>query len=378
MESDIIIKRSDNILTPLGMTTAENFEAVMAGQSALKLHEGAFGLPEPFCGSLFDRDSESLRVTGDETLTFFERLCVLSISAALRDCDIDPASADTLFVLSTTKGNVELLEREPADPRCGLAETAARIAGWFGNRNRPLVVSNACVSGVCAQISAIRALKSGRYRTAVVTGCDTLSRFIVSGFQSFKALSTVPCRPYDSSRAGLNLGEGAATMILQRTENADPGVWHFAAGSNHNDANHISGPSRTGEGAWRVLNDLLQAVKQEEMAFVSTHGTATLYNDEMESIALHRAGLEDKEVCGFKGYYGHTLGAAGVIETILGMCAVENGVIPATRGFATQGTSHGVNVAPEARATDRQAFIKILSGFGGSNAGIAWKKGGDI
>lgn len=371
---------ADNIISPLGFTSDENFRAVLDGKTALRLHEGLFGLPEPACVSLTDREKVTERFvqicSESDEYTYFEKLCILSASTAIAESGMEAGSDDTLFVLSTTKGNVELLTENGAiDPRCYPAESAKKIAGFFGNMNVPTVVSNACVSGVCAQIAAARALMSGRYKNAVITGCDVLSKFIISGFQSFKALSQEPCRPYDRERTGLNLGEAAGTIILTAGNDNDTG-WEYAASSNHNDANHISGPSRTGEGCYRVLKDILKDVDAGEIAFVNAHGTATAYNDEMESIALNRAGLSYAPVNGLKGYFGHTLGAAGVIETILSMKAADNGVIIPTKGFKEQGTTNPVNVSAEMRKTDRRAFIKILSGFGGSNAGIAYRKGG--
>lgn len=383
---------SHNIISPLGVSSLENFRRVAAGDSMLTLHKDKFGLPEPFCGSLLDReaicrlfedtfsDLDSQPQADQESvpsdLTIFEKLAILSAHTAISDAAIDPAAEDVIFILSTTKGNVDLLADDPDDPRYFLAESARRIARFFGNHITPLVVSNACISGVCAQIAAVRELMSGRFSRAVVIGSDILSRFIVSGFQSFKALSPEPCRPFDADRVGLNLGEAAGTIIYEATDDVPtPDDWVFVAASNHNDANHISGPSRTGEGSFRVLSDILRWVDPQKLAFVNVHGTATLYNDEMESIALHRAGLDNIPVNGFKGYYGHTLGAAGIIETILSMLAVDHNMVPATRGFLSHGTSCRPSVSSSARPTLHKAFIKILSGFGGSNAGISLSKG---
>lgn len=376
----MIVKIADNIVSPLGTTTAGNYEAIVGGHAMLKPYDGRFGLPEPFCGSLLDREAiDSLCATeiGDvERYTFFERLCILSATKALAECGIDASGDDVVFVLSTTKGNVDLLETDLTDERCCLGASAHRIGEHFGNHNATLVVSNACISGVCAQITAIRALLSGAYKYAVVIGCDVLSRFIVSGFQSFKALSGSPCRPFDKLRCGLNLGEAAGTIVLKAQGDQAGGGWTFAACSNHNDANHISGPSRTGEGTYRVLTDLLRGVDIEDVAFINVHGTATAYNDEMEAVAIQRCGLERVPVSALKGYFGHTLGAAGIIETILSMKAIDNHTIPATMGYNENGVSCRLNISNETRPTDKVAFFKILSGFGGSNAGIAFKKGG--
>lgn len=379
MGSDMIVKIADNIISPLGLTTEDNLNALIQGNSGLSLHEGTFGLPEAFCASLLDRnfitglfDRSSLSL---EKYTFFEKLCILSASQAIADCSLQAENEDVIFIISTTKGNVDVLEDSEKSEEAFPSYSARKIAEYFGNHNTPEVISNACISGVCAQIEAVRALLSENYRYAVVIGADVLSKFIISGFQSFKALSMEPCKPFDNARTGLNLGEAAGTIILERTGDATPESWRYTASSNHNDANHISGPSRTGEGSFRVISDLLKHVDKAETAFINLHGTATAYNDEMESIALERAGLSDLPANGLKGFYGHTLGAAGIIETILSMAAADAGVILPTRGFETCGTSRQVNVDKNIRETGKKAFFKILSGFGGSNAGIAWSKG---
>lgn len=122
----------------------------------------------------------------------------------------------------------------------------------------------------------------------------------------------------------------------------------------------------------------MEHIDKSEIAFVNAHGTATAYNDEMESIAIHRAGLEECPLNGLKGYYGHTLGAAGIIETVLSMKAVDNGIILATKGYEECGTSYTLNIDAATRSTNKTVFIKMLSGFGGSNAGIAYRKGGEL
>lgn len=372
-----IVARGTYMVTPLGEGSDSNYEALCQGRSELKPRPGAFGLPETFVGSLLPRDcwNEKLKdMPGRDVLTLFEALCIYCIKEAAGNADLsDPG---TIFILSSTKGNVDLLETNPDDPRAYLDWSARKIAGHFGNGNTPVTVSNACVSGVCAQLMAARMIRSGQYRRAVVVGGDLLSRFIVSGFQSFKALSPEICKPFDANRTGLNLGEAFGAIILEATGHVGESDWVYVASSNHNDANHISGPSRTGEGSYRVLRDLLKHVDATELAFVNLHGTATNYNDEMESIAVDRAGLAQVPVNGLKGYFGHTLGAAGVIETIMSMQAVDHGTILPTRGFATQGTSRKLNVTDAPHATDKKAFIKLLSGFGGSNAGICYRKGG--
>jgi 3-oxoacyl-[acyl-carrier-protein] synthase-1 len=313
---------------------------------------------EPFCASLFDKPQD------------FVALCIRSVEEAVENSKIRrfEDSKDTVFILSTTKGD-----------RLDLLTPAQRIAAHFGNPNPPIVVSNACTSGVCAQITAMRLLDAGLYENAVVIGCDIQSRFIVSGFQAFKALSPEPCLPFSPDRKGLNLGEAAATIIYSRkskVESQKP-LWTLEAGSIHNDANHITGPSRTGEGSYRCLSDVLTNVSVEEISMIGLHGTGTLYNDEMESIALHRAGLSGTAANSLKGYFGHTLGAAGLLETMLCLHALEQGLILPTKGFERQGTTYPVSVSADVRKTEPREsmqFVKLLSGFGGTNSAVRYKR----
>lgn len=378
----MIVRVSDNIISPLGMSTAENYTAVKAGRSELKRHDGLWQLPEPFTASLMNREAVN-DITAqkhiDDRYTFFEKMIILSASKALEQTDIDPASDRVLFVLSTTKGNVFLLDkRETGFPqeRVLLGVAARQMSDYFHNPNTPLVVSNACISGVCAQIQAMRELEGGHFDYVVTVGADVQSAFIVSGFQSFKALSVDPCKPFDANRTGLNLGDAAATIIYTKKDNVTENDWVACRGAIRNDANHISGPSRTGEGSYRALRAVLGDMSFEKLAFINTHGTATLYNDEMESFAIERAGLAQVPVNGLKGYYGHTMGAAGILETILSMQAIDDNNILATRGFETIGVTHPLVLSNKNKPTHKRAFIKLLSGFGGCNAALLMAKGG--
>lgn len=378
----MIRKIADNITSPLGLTTTDNYKAVCEGKSCLKRYEGKWELPEPFVASLFqDGQIEDMfisEINSDDAYTRFEKMVLLSATKAIEDSGIDASSDKTIFVLSTTKGNVSLLEKNVCgvdDNRVLLGVMANVISCHFGNSNMPIVVSNACISGVCAQIVAKRCLESSKYDNAVVIGADEQSPFIVSGFMSFRALSPEVCHPFSKNRNGLNLGEAAATIIYQRCDNVIDG-WQAVKGAIRNDANHISGPSRTGEGSYRALKYVMtDEVVPADIAVVNVHGTATVYNDDMESIALSRAGLSDTPINGYKGYYGHTMGAAGILESILSMKALDNGLILPTRGFDEIGVTHPVNISNKYRHTDKKKFIKLLSGFGGCNVAMLFSKG---
>ncbi len=357
----MVIKLADNIYSPLGATTWENYQAVMAGHCALK----QYSLPD---GSLYTASLFPEEERKDDNYTFFEQLCIVSASDAITRAAIDPKSPRCRFFLSTTKGNVHLLAKGDTE-RALLGSSANIICRHFGNPNPLVVISNACISGLSAQIVAMRSIEAGLCDTAVVIGCDVQSEFIISGFQCLHALSPDECRPFDKGRCGLNLGEAAATIIYSNSGN---GEWVAKAGAMCNDANHISGPSRSGEGSYHCLQAL--DLKPEELAFVSVHGTSTLYNDEMESIAIDRAGLADIPLFSLKGIYGHTMGAAGILETILSMQAVEHGVVFGTRGYHELGVSRQVNICADNRSTDKKSFVKLLSGFGGCNAAMLFEQ----
>lgn len=389
MEEEMVVKIADNILSPLGNTTDANYQAVKAGHSALSLHHSDNPVVAPYFASLLPE--EMLTVEGDYSK--FERMCIQSMGVALSQCDVDPTSSKVLFIVSTTKGNVHLLDSKvvaTSSDRQGrllLGDSARTIAAHFGNNVEPVVVSNACISGLCAQIEAMRLIEAGMFDYVVVVGADVQSPFIVSGFQSLKALSDDACRPFDAERRGLNLGEAAATVIYGRLSNTPYTLhptpytlhptpytpWVIRSGAIRNDANHISGPSRTGEGSYLALRSVLKGLNSNDIAFVNAHGTATLYNDEMESIAITRAGLQNVPVGSLKGYYGHTMGAAGILETLISMQAVEDGTVLATRGFQKLGVSNPILVQNDNGVTDKKTFIKLISGFGGCNAAAAFE-----
>ena len=361
----MVYKVADNILSPLGETTEQNYQAVKAGRSALCRYSDHWQLPEPFSASLFSE--AQWQALAAEGLTPFEALATSSVRRALKDAAVDPARKGVVLILSTTKGNVDQLTQETTDDLSPGA-SARKMTRVFGFTTEPIVVCNACISGVSALLLAARLLEAGTYDVAVVCGADVQSRFVVSGFQSFHVVSSEACRPFDMERTGLSLGEAAATMILSRQ--SQPQAWGIVTGAVRNDAFHISSPAKDGEGACQALRQVMQGVSPSQLAFINAHGTATMFNDQMESVAIERAGLSSVPVNGYKGYYGHTMGAAGVLETILSMAALDDHTILGTKGFEEAGVSGKIRLVASSEATDKQAFVKVISGFGGCNAAL--------
>ena len=375
----MIYSIGDSIISPLAMTSRSNFEAVLRGESRLQFQEHAFGLPEPCFISLFEDEKldsafSALSDLGTDGYTKVEKAAIVAASQAIAEANISADSNDVIFILSTTKGNVDLLANNPYEPeRPYLWRSAQIIASFFNNPNMPVVVSNACISGCAAQITASNLLNAGLYKYAVVIGAETLSKFVISGFQSFKALSPERCKPFDANRRGLNLGEAAAAIVYTRaTEDTilPENALILRAGAINNDANHISGPSRTGEGLFRAIQKSICDFDTSKLAFINAHGTATPYNDDMESVAINRAGLQDIPVNSLKGYFGHTLGAAGVLETIMAHQALKHHTVLKTLGTDEPGTTMPVNVSMQNQTTDGNTFMKLISGFGGSNAAL--------
>ena len=363
----MVYKIADNIVSPLGWTTEQNYKAVKSGSSALRIRHDYPGIPEPFAASLFsDSQNEEMHIDG---LTRFEALAVRSARSAMAESGKDFSDKRVAFILSTTKGNIELL----AEGRGGAAEypgvCAERIVGELGLKTTPMVVCNACISGLSAIILASRLLACDYYDYAIVCGADCQGQFIISGFQSFKALSADTCKPYDIERTGLNLGEAAATIILGKEKEGDD-CWGIDAGYIRNDAYHISAPSKKGDGAFLALQDVSADRDASALAVVNAHGTATMFNDQMESVAIARAGLTDIPVNSLKGYFGHTMGAAGILETLITMKATDDRCVLTTRGYSELGVSGDIHPTAANLPTDKVDFIKMISGFGGCNAAI--------
>ncbi len=365
-----MIKLSDNIISPLGSSTADNYLAVKNFRSELRKYSGRWGLPEPFTASLFsDSQRASYMLDG---FSEFESLAISSIRRAMEGLDL--SGSRNILILSTTKaeaGSLKSSDERPENLYPGIV--ARRISRAAGIDTDPIVVCNACISGVSAVILAQRLLDSDAFDHAIVCGIDLMSPFIVSGFQSFKALSPEPCRPFDMDRLGLTLGESAATIVFGRDNGSAEG-WRITKGAVRNDAFHISAPSGKGDGAFLALKSVTEGVPSNRIAFINAHGTATMFNDRMEAAAIRRAGLTDTPVNAFKGCYGHTMGACGVLETILCMASLDDGTVIGTKGFGELGVSGGISVSSENRAAHGDSFVKMISGFGGCNAAVLASK----
>lgn len=342
---------------------SDTFNAMDNGVGGLK-YEPDFGM---FAGV-----SQVTPVAG---YSRFESLLIEQIENVVGESEVSLSDKNTLLLISTTKGNVSLLAEDCDNipPRAFLYTSALAVADYFNAVNRPVVISNACISGVSAFVVAKDFLLSGKYRHIIVAGGDVLCEFITSGFASFKSVSPNPCRPYDALRDGLTLGEAAGAILLTTDSSfAGKALVRLSGGAISNDANHISGPSRTGDGLFFAIDNAMKeaGVTSDNIGFVNTHGTATRYNDEMESKAVAWAKLDKTPLNSLKGYIGHTLGASGVVETIMCAHQLEMGYIYGTLGFASTDTPHELNLSARKQNICKRCCVKTASGFGGCNAAI--------
>lgn len=384
---------ADNIISPLGFTSSGNFEELKKMYTGVKRLETSELSSEPVCAALVDTrklDSEFQKLNAKSEHTRLEKMVLLSINDCLKqNPNIDITSKKTLFILSTTKGNIDLLDATLASKfdkkRVYLWETANVIAQHFNNPNKPIIVSNACISGVLAIILGKRLLETNQYDTIIVSGVDILTHFVVSGFQSFKAISNEVAKPYDVKRDGISLGEGCGTIVLSNNKSlavtlsgveGQTSAIVVSGGASSNDANHISGPSRTGDGLFLAIDKTLKEanVKASEVSYISGHGTATLYNDDMESLAVTDANLASVPMNSLKSYFGHTLGAAGVIESIIGLHSMRENTLIGTYNFSELGVTMPINIIKNTASAEINNCLKTAAGFGGCNAAVFFQK----
>jgi 3-oxoacyl-[acyl-carrier-protein] synthase-1 len=376
----MIFASHNNIISGLGFSTEENYQAVLNSKLAVKKTTLPFS-KEEFCVATTDQTLLNNRFSNIDNPKYFtklEQLSILSINEVIANSGINPTDEKTVLIYSTTKGNIDLLEKNNSPyidkKRAYLFEFANVLKRHFNFKNNPIVLSNACISGILAIIIAKRFIEKGTYNHVIVCGGDIISEFTLSGFKSFNALSNEACRPFDKDRSGINLGEAVSSILITNHKSlSKPYETQVISGFSANDANHISGPSRTGDGLLQCLNQL-NITSSNHIGFISAHGTATVFNDEMESVAIERAHLSDIPVNSLKGYYGHTLGAAGVLETILSLESLKNQTLIRSAGFKNTGVTGKISVIEQFEKKSFQSFIKTAAGFGGCNAAAFFSK----
>tara|TARA_B110000285_G_scaffold234795_1_gene313064 strand:+ start:3458 stop:4546 length:1089 start_codon:yes stop_codon:yes gene_type:complete len=349
------------LITPLGNVEEENFQRMIDGDSGVSIAKGSGFKGEDLpLGIILDLGEN------DRYINLLGRACDILFN---RYKDIF-SKKSTKVIISSTKADIDALPNDTFESSKSILRSKLQTV------NEPLIISNACISGILAINTAGDFIKHGIYECVVVIGIDTISDFIKFGFQSLFAISNEFTMPFDKDRKGINIGEGLGAVVLSKDQLENTKSVEYLGGSSSNDANHISGPSRTGEGLFRSVNKSFEraGVTSDSIDFISAHGTGTIYNDEMESIAFNRLNMGNTPLSSMKGFFGHTLGAAGIIEVIASMKMMEHNLLIKSLGFSEKGTSCDLNILSSNRQMEVKTVLKTGSGFGGGNASLIIRK----
>jgi 3-oxoacyl-[acyl-carrier-protein] synthase-1 len=248
----------------------------------------------------------------------------------------------------------------------GLLEALRRLTGI---RGPAFVVSTACSASAKAVASAQRLLQTGAVDAVLVGGVDALAQTTLRGFHSLDILSPEPCRPLSTARAGINIGEGAAYLLLEREGDASARL--LGAGES-SDAHHMSAPHPEGSGALAAMTAALEqgGVAPAEVDYVNAHSPGTKLNDLSEALAVVTLLGAAVPVASTKGYTGHLLGAGGATEAIFSIVAIEQGWIPASHGAEPADTQLGITIPTTRLERPCQRVLSNSFAFGGSNVSL--------
>ena len=278
----------------------------------------------------------------------------------------------------------------PADQRRARVHTPHSLSMFvqeaLGLEGPNETLSTACSSSAKAFASAERMIRLGLVDAAVVGGVDTLCGSVLYGFNSLELVSPQPCRPFDAARDGISLGEAAGFALLERAEEdgAGDGARDGAAGGRllllgygeASDAHHMSTPHPQGLGAERALDDALAraGVAPEDIGYINMHGTASTKNDEVEGALVKRRFPATTHASSTKGFTGHTLGAAGIVEAVISLLTLETGLLPGTINTTMLDADCGPQIRLEPARADVRLALSNSFGFGGNNCSLIFGK----
>jgi 3-oxoacyl-[acyl-carrier-protein] synthase II len=358
--------RGDRGLLPLTLFDGSGQRATMVG--------GVTGALPPEAGKRWSRTSafawhaarEAMTEAGLETKRVRTGLVVAGTTGGMFETEA------RLARLHSEPDHIDSLMEMISQP---LTATGDRLVEQLGPFARVRSLCSACSSGANALVVGALWLLSGEVDAVVAGGCDGLCRLTLSGFNALGATDPEPCRPFDVSRKGLNLGEGAGFVVLERastaTERGGAPIAELAGWALGAEAHHITNPEPTGVAAAAVITRCLERARlsPQHVDYVNAHGTATQLNDPMESAAIHRALGSDVEripVSSSKGQLGHMLGAAGAVEAILSALTVRHQMLLPTMGLTEPDPECPlVHVLHEGRSARVRATLSSSFGFGG-------------
>lgn len=383
------------VVSSIGIGVEANVSSLISkrdGMGSITLFDTNHDLPVSEVKASNEELKEMLSINDQKTYSRTALLGMLAAQEALRDAQVDPTSPRVGIVSSTSVGGMDLTfgfyDEFSKDPSKGRLRNVAshdcfdstdKIAKYCGIKNFSTTISTACSSAANAIMLGARLLKHGYLDCVVVGGTDALCKFTLNGFNSLMILDSQKCRPFDSTRSGLNLGEGAGYIVLQRAEDASRKPYCFLAGyANANDAYHQTASSAEGNGAYLAMSGALamSGLTLEDVDYVNVHGTGTPNNDASEGAALRRLfGSKVPLFSSTKPYTGHTLAAAGGIEAVFSVLAIDRGLVYPNLNFANP--IEDLGLVPETTLGEGKQISTVMSnsfGFGGNNSSLIFSE----
>lgn len=385
------------VVSPIGIGKSDTLTSLLEGRSGIGqmqyLPSRHRELP---VGEVHHSNEEMMQMLGISDDGFITRTALLgrlALREALQEAHLSASELSTIpFISATTVGGMDRRELNHTKELDGGADIAAiathncadcteMIAAQFGSFASLSTISTACSSATNAIITGANMLRCGLADIVVVGGAECLSMFHLNGFNTLMILDSRPCRPFDSDRAGLNLGEGAAYLVLETSASArqrgvEP-LCYLKGYGNACDAYHQTASSPEGIGAIRAMEEALQmaSLQPNDIQYINAHGTGTPNNDESESHAIvHVFGADYPPVSSTKSFTGHTTSASGSIEVVFCILALQNQFLPVNLNWQKPMEN---GIIPITRQQPMKPIKNILSnafGFGGNDSSLILSK----
>ncbi|RYY27721.1 MAG: beta-ketoacyl-[acyl-carrier-protein] synthase family protein [Chitinophagaceae bacterium] len=393
--NDIVVT-GIGIISAIGSSVNENREALIKGHCGISTLEN---FPSRFSGIL---PCGEIKISTKELkqnlnalqpgVTRTDLLCLHAFRQAIADAgltDGDLESSETAFINGNTVGGMCLTDelyhdannQEEGSEYISSYDCSAvtlYIQSIYKMHGIANTINTACSSSANAIMFGARLIQNGLAQRAIVGGVDSLAKFTLNGFNSLHILAPQICKPFDKDRQGLNLGEGAAFLVLEKREAAaGKNIYAKLSGySNSNDAYHPSSLSPSGEGPYQAMKHALgsAALKPEEISFINTHGTGTENNDEVESKAMIRIFNDVPTFSSTKSNIGHTLGAAGAIEAVYSILNLKHQELYPSLNFSEPQTDTGLIPLREYKKADLKHIMSNSFGFGGNCSSLIFSK----
>ena len=244
-----------------------------------------------------------------------------------------------------------------------------------GLRGPCVTVATACSSSAKVFAQAARLIQAGLADAALVGGVDTLCGSVLFGFNALQVVSAEPCKPFDATRTGLSLGEAGGFAVLERSDDlGHPAGLHLRGYGESSDAHHMSAPHPQGLGAKLAMRDALAraGIEAGEVGYLNLHGTSTPANDSIEARAVAEIFPDELHAGSTKGWTGHTLGAAGIVESVIALLALERGLLPGTLNSSVPDPACGAQIRFDNAQRDIRYAMNNSFGFGGNNASLVF------